>query len=380
MAVQSRSPRTLRQSKTGKFRIGFHHLLMMAMAWFCLLMYLASKHGTEEKPAASPSTAQQVPSKQEAMKFSQALAAAKENAGIPNRGKETPRKDKTSKKLRSKDVKVRDTGKKDTEKKAINKPINQAVIVPPVETPPVAVKKNGIQVAYAVSLVKCGDKQSTAAGLTDAVLVMRHSIHLTHLQSKYDYKMYAIVHKQAEACGQTLKDAGFEIVLVDQPVDAEKDIRGAYLKKNIHKEWCCGEQEFIKLYAYNLPDPIVVHVDIDFAFMKPMDDLFDAIIYDKDSPEGKAARSRIPLERPEEGFPDTIGAFITRDWPQVMPGRKPLYQAGFLVARRDPSVIDEVVDVIKEGNYTEGYSPQNGWGGKGYGGMVGAMAMQGTSM
>jgi hypothetical protein len=119
-------------------------------------------------------------------------------------------------------------------------------------------------------------------------------------------------------------------------------------------------------------------VDIDFAFMKPMDNLFDAITYDKDSPEGKAARSMIPLERPEEGFPDVISAFITRDWPQVAPGRKPMYQAGFLVARRDPTVMDEVIEVIKEGNYTGGLNPiNNGWGGKGYGAMVGAMAMQG---
>jgi hypothetical protein len=88
------------------------------------------------------------------------------------------------------------------------------------------------------------------------------------------------------------------------------------------------------LYAYDeLPHPVIVHVDIDFAFYKPMDNLFDAIIYDKDSPpEGKAAGSIMPLERPEEGFPDTIGSFIMRDWPQSIPGQKAGYQAGFLVA------------------------------------------------
>jgi hypothetical protein len=247
---------------------------------------------------------------------------------------------------------------------------------PPLVPLPIVQQKNGIRVGYAVSLVKCGDFQSSSAGLIDASLVMRHSIHLTHLQSKYDYIMYAIVHKQAEACSQILKDVGFEIVLVDQPVNAT-DIRGEHLRTNIHKEWCCGEQEFVKLFAYTLPDPVIVHVDIDFAFMRPIDDLFDAIMYDKDSPEGKAARSRIPLERPKEGFPDKIEAFLTRDWPQVSPGRKPLYQAGFLVARRNPQILKEVVDVVLEGNYTPGFSRENGWGGAGYGGLVGAMAMQG---
>jgi hypothetical protein len=97
------------------------------------------------------------------------------------------------------------------------------------------------------------------------------------------------------------------------------------------------------------------------------------------SPEGKMARSKTPLERPEEGFPNRIGAVFTRDWPQVSPGRKPLYQAGFLVARRDPSVIDEVLEVVREGNYTSGFGIDNGWGGGGYGGLVGAIAMQGLT-
>ena len=233
-----------------------------------------------------------------------------------------------------------------------------------------------LTIAYAISLVKCGDHQSTASGLTDAALVLRHSIHLTHLKSKYKYKMYAIVHKQAEACSQILRDVGFEIELVFQPV-ATHEIRGDYLRANIHREWCCGHSEFIKLYAYRLPHPVIVHVDIDFAFFKTMDDLFDAILYDKESPTGRAARAKIPLERPEAGYPDKIDAFVTRDWPQVRPGRKPGYQAGFLVARRDPTVVDEVVEIIREGNFTAGFGRDNGWGGGGYGGFVGAMAMQG---
>lgn len=240
-------------------------------------------------------------------------------------------------------------------------------------------------IAYAISLVKCGDHQSSASGLTDAALVMRHSIHLQSSRnsksgSKYDYKMYAIVHKDAEECSGILKTVGFELLLVDPPVVAE-DIRGDFLRRTIHREWCCGSDEFIKLYAYHLiPEPIVVHVDIDFAFFQPMDDLYDAILYDKDSPQGQAARKRIAmqLERPrEDTLPDTIGAFITRDWPQVNPGRKAMFQAGFLVARRDPTILPEVIQVIQEGNYTAGYGRDNGWGGGGYGGYVGSMAMQG---
>ena len=234
-------------------------------------------------------------------------------------------------------------------------------------------------VAYAISLIKCSDKQTTDAGLVDAALVLQHSVHKISIrnhaesQSRYDYRMYALVHKQAEACSHVLRIAGFEIVLIDQQPVNVRDIEGDYLRNNIETEWCCGSAEFIKLYAYTLPEPLVVHVDIDFAFLKPMDDLFDAILYPKDSMKGQLARSKIPLERPElsSSLPDTIDAFITRDWAQVIPGRKALYQAGFLVARRNPDVLQEAIAIVKEGKYKEGYDLRNGWGEAGYGAFVG---------
>lgn len=240
-----------------------------------------------------------------------------------------------------------------------------------------------VVVAYAVSFIKCGDKQTHSAGLVDASLILRHSIHQISSRnpasgSKYDYKMYAIVHEQAKECSARLREVGFDIVVVKPPIQPQ-DIQGEYLRKTVHKEWCCGHDEFVKLYAYTLPHDIIVHVDIDFAFYKPMDHLFDAILYDKDSVEGKRARDILELERPGERLPDTIGAFLTRDWPQVAPGKfPPAYQAGFLVARRDPDVMDQVLDIIREGNYTDGWGYGSGWHGSGHGGYVGARAMQGV--
>ena len=190
--------------------------------------------------------------------------------------------------------------------------------------------------------------------------------------------MYAIVHRNAEKCSASLQELGFEIVVVDPPVK-QSEIRGEYLKNYIHKEWCCGADEFIKLEAYSLRDEeIVVHLDIDFAFYKPLDHLFDAILYDKDSKEGQDARAALELERPGETLPDKIGAFITRDWAQVAPGKfPPGYQAGFIVARRDPSVREDLIEIIKEGNYTDGWGIGHGWSGSGHSGYVGARAMQG---
>ena len=127
--------------------------------------------------------------------------------------------------------------------------------------------KGPIQVAYAISLIKCSDFQSSTSGLIDAATILRHSVHQQSLRnpnsgSKYDYKMYAIVHKNAESCSHMLEDLGYHIIVKDSPVKIS-EIRGEYLRKNVHKEWCCGADEFIKLYAYKIDShPIVVHTDI----------------------------------------------------------------------------------------------------------------------
>ena len=100
------------------------------------------------------------------------------------------------------------------------------------------------KIAYAISLVKCGDHQTTSAGLMDAALILRHSIHLIssrnpHSGSKYDYTMIAIVHRKAIRCSRVLRKVGFEILVVAPPVQPT-EIQGEHLREHIHKEWCCG--------------------------------------------------------------------------------------------------------------------------------------------
>lgn len=245
-----------------------------------------------------------------------------------------------------------------------------------------------ITIAYAISLIKCGDgKQNAADGLTEAALVLRHSVHHISVRnpqsgSKYDYKMYALVHRQAESCSQPLADAGYTIRVVDPPVTTP-EIKGDYLRKTIHKEVCCGVDEFVKLHSYALPEPISVHVDIDFIFLKPMDLLFDVIL---ENDKGGAARKALLDSNLVEGYNNRpvpsspqqpIDTFFVRDWFSTYPGRNSPYQAGFIVARRDPSIVKKAADIVREGNYTEGFGRDNGWGGLGYGGFVGARAMQG---
>lgn len=235
-----------------------------------------------------------------------------------------------------------------------------------------------LTVGYAVSLIKCQDKQSTPEGLVDAALVLRHSIHRAHATSRhYDYQMYAFVHPDAVGCSNVLNDAGFTVLVRDSPVHAH-EIQGEHLRKHIDREWCCGSAEFIKLQAYQLTKvALVVHMDMDFLMLKPMDHVFDAMLYDSTSKIGSEARSVLETEFPDRMLPERIDAVMTRDWPQVIPGRKAGFQAGFLIVRPDPALFDVIVDVIRHGDYVDGFGRDNGWGGRGYGAFVGAQAMQG---
>ena len=189
-------------------------------------------------------------------------------------------------------------------------------------------------IAYAISVINCkgkGHGPMSAAGLIDSSLVMRHSIHNVSSrnpdsQSQYDYKMFAIVHRQAESCSNVLEELGYEVLVVDPPL-VSTDIQGEVLRRTIRREVCCGADEFVKLYAFLLPAEVIVHVDIDFLFNKPMDHLFDAILYEKDSEKGRDARNMLEIERYSNPnittLPDKIGAFITRDWHQVAPSKWP---------------------------------------------------------
>ena len=237
------------------------------------------------------------------------------------------------------------------------------------------------KVAYAVSLIECTDHHksghASVAGLQDASIVLRHSIHQNSVQnpqsgSRYDYEMYAIVHEQAKACAPVLEDAGFKILIRDPPILAS-EIHGDFLRNNIQKEYCCGAHEFVKLYAYQIPAPLVVHLDIDFIFRKPMDAVFDVMLGATD----EATRAKVEREDPKDPWPADVETMITRDYTSAYPGRKAGFQAGFWVLKPSQKHFDNLLAIIREGNYVAGFEPTNGWGGMGYGGFIGAKAMQG---
>jgi hypothetical protein len=234
-------------------------------------------------------------------------------------------------------------------------------------------------VAHVVSLIKCS---KSVTGFLDAAAVFRHSIHQQSFhagKSKYAYQMYAIVHEQCQEHGELLKILGYTVLVKPAPVLVE-EIQDGWYKNHVENENCCGSAEFIKLYAYELTDhEIVVHWDMDVALLQPMDDLFDAMLFSKDSDEGKAARSRLEVQHPEVPLPDVIDAYFTRDITSAQPWESVQgVQGGFLIARPSKKDLETYLQFIRQGNYTPGRGDGSGWNSLGYGGFQGAMAYQGA--
>jgi hypothetical protein len=236
-------------------------------------------------------------------------------------------------------------------------------------------------IAHVVSLIKC-DQGHMVTGFLDAAAVLRHSIHRQSNftgNSHYCYHMVAMVHPDCSTHAQPLAQLGYEIKVVPPPIRIDELPPGFY-HDYVHRAKCCGIDEFIKLYAYNLTEfPITVHWDMDAMVLQPMDTLFDAMLFSKNSTRGRNARAQLELQHPKLPLPDMIDAFLTRDITSSEPWEEHQgVQGGFLVARPNPKHLETYLQIIKEANYSGGRGRGSGWGSMGYGGFQGAMAYQGV--
>lgn len=245
-----------------------------------------------------------------------------------------------------------------------------------------------IKIAHAVSLITC-QKASRIRGFLDALIILRHSIHQNSIHghfsnSNYSYQMFAFVHESDAGCVThvpLLRRLGYIPLVRPTPVNVSHIVTNEWYRRHVPRENCCGDAEFIKLYAYNLADyPVVVHWDLDVAVLQPMDEIYDAMLYDKDSAIGRSARQRLQVQRPSHPLPDRIDAYFTRDVTSSYPWEHVQgVQGGFLAVRPNPHHLELYRQFILEANYTPGgRGPYSGWGGLGYGGFQGAMAYQGV--
>jgi len=248
-------------------------------------------------------------------------------------------------------------------------------------------------IAYAITVTNFQQPNRTTnetttklkSNLLDRAAVLHQSIKLAMSQtSKYDYHIHAFVHPEAIGVKPYLERLGYIVHIKDTPFDVNK-IENEYLKEK-QTNGCCGDKEYLKLYSYLLFDyPVVVHVDLDYLFLKPMEDLFDFMTdpyYDpnnfQNSTMWPSSMTNLTTIHNKNG--SSIDFLYTRDYNMVKPGVRQPYQigvqGGFLVLRPSQHDFDKFVStILSGGGYVKG-----GWGnGLQFGGYYGSATIQGLA-
>jgi len=164
-----------------------------------------------------------------------------------------------------------------------------------------------------------------SSGFLDSAGVLVMSIRAAKLT--YDYDLIAIVSKKVQTARPVLKKLGFKILEFDLPMQPE-EIRNEQVRKEMLEDGCCGMDELLKLHAWRLFEyDRVLQIDADILFHRNFDELFE---YD-----------------------------TTLSWTHgALDGSEPL-NGGFLVIRPNQDDYDEMVEIIKEGDFRGG----SGWRG-----------------
>ena len=241
-------------------------------------------------------------------------------------------------------------------------------------------KEEVTTVAFVVTITGCeihfqADEFMTADGAAVlAYTIRQNSIHGPN-GGRYDYKLYALYHPSAAACALPLQKLGYIVQERDTPV-AVSEIRNEKFRAHIQNWGCCGEKELIKFEAFTLTEyPIVVLLDIDTLILKPLDHLFDFLLDTKKLPDtedlmyvGKPATKGWNTN---VSVPHHLDMLFTVDYATVAPEVqvKPI-QGGFNIIRPNITIRNEIMDIVREGDYR--------FDGTGWGGQTGPLFWGGT--
>jgi hypothetical protein len=220
-------------------------------------------------------------------------------------------------------------------------------------------------IGFAVTITECGDDFP----IEDAASVLQYSLKRVsiHGTGRYDFVLYAIYHPDAEECVKPLEGLGYTLLKRDIPIKVD-EIKGDYLREKIEVNGCCGAKELIKLEAFTLVQhKIIVLLDLDVLILKPLDLLFDFMLYGKRLP-GDHFQSNVSSTMK----PDDIALAFTFDYNMLPPERpiKPV-QGGFVIFKPNQTIYDDMVSIVRKGDYN-----LRGWEGK-TGKFWGSMTWQG---
>ena len=214
-------------------------------------------------------------------------------------------------------------------------------------------------IAYLTSLTKCPADDLQRKALMDSAAVLKESIHLVSSRnlestSKYDYDMHVFLHPNALDCEDTFAKLGYNVLVRETPVSYD-ELQNHEYRKELYNEGCCGEKELLKLYSYTMHEyKLVLHLDLDMMLLKPLDELFD--VFYASSTTIHIPHTRWPKD--ETSKRQSVEFMFTRDYPMVKagaPSHQVGVQGGFLLIRPNQTAFEEIISLVKKGNY------RNGW-------------------
>lgn len=150
-------------------------------------------------------------------------------------------------------------------------------------------------VAYLVPISSC---LSEDLELTEGLAVLQQSIIVAHNTSEYKFKLFAVARHDAEGCAvvATAKSLGMELIIIqddaETPIEAVdtdsnqrvtmgQDGKGSYVSGAQDREHSCTQTT--PLSPVLLSHDIIVLLGTDSLVMRPLDSLFDAILYPEES-------------------------------------------------------------------------------------------------
>ena len=156
----------------------------------------------------------------------------------------------------------------------------------------------------------------------DGAAILAESV--LRARSRYQMEMVAVVLPEVVSSRAPLQKLGYRIIERHKPVRNE-DIRGP-LKDKIEHGGCCGSNELLKLEMFRLHDYWkVVALDMDSMVLKNFDELLGIdrqMLYTSD-----------PMM-------DPAGV-----------NRHPPFQGGFFVVRPSDKVFDDIVEIVRRGDF-----------------------------
>ena len=231
-------------------------------------------------------------------------------------------------------------------------------------------RTNRTTVAFVVTVTGC----AADFFVVDGAAVLAYSIHQNSMHGpnggRYDYDLYVFHHPNASECALPLEKLGYIVEERDTPVAIE-DIQNESLQIHIQTWGCCGEKELIKFEGFTLMQyPVVVLLDADTLVLQPLDRLFDFLLDSTKVPKpddlmyvGKPATSGMSTN---VTIPEQIDLLYTTDYPLTEPDImiKPT-QGGFVVVRPNVTVYNDILEIVREGDYLfDEESYESGWGGR----------------